>query len=69
MSRILELGNLSRKGSSQLGQDVRVVSEIITPRKAVQTISDLSGIPIKLREVSKDDFENAKNDHYGFWAK
>lgn len=41
-----------------IGKDMPVAGEIITPRHVVQTLSELSKKPIKLVEVSMEQFDN-----------
>ncbi|TDL21423.1 NAD(P)-binding protein [Rickenella mellea] len=44
-----------------IGKDIPLIAEIITARSIVKTFSEVLGKPIKLIEVSKEDFENAQH--------
>jgi len=49
-----------RKPGEWIGKDLRIISEVITARSVVKTLSELSGKKIKLREISPQAFEDMK---------
>lgn len=57
----ISMGTRTDNSDIGLGKDIRVISEIITPRDIVKTYSALSGKQIKLHEVSAEAFAGMKN--------
>ncbi|KAH8109509.1 NmrA-domain-containing protein [Phellopilus nigrolimitatus] len=43
-----------------IGKDIRILSEIFTPRSFVQTVSEVTGRKIELRETVKEGFDPEK---------
>ena len=39
------------------GQEIRIISEIITPRDVAKAFSEASGIDISLTEVNREQFD------------
>ncbi|TDL19695.1 NAD-binding protein [Rickenella mellea] len=44
-----------------VGKDIRVIAEVVTPRAAAKTLSDILGKPVKLAEVNEEAFESTKD--------
>ena len=55
--------------SPSIGKDIRVISDIFTPRDIVKAISDVVGKEVVLKEIDRAAFDANKEEDYELWAK
>ncbi|KAB5591412.1 NmrA family containing protein [Ceratobasidium theobromae] len=53
-----------RDPAKWIGQDMRLCTEFITPREYATIFEEVSGKHVDVKEVSLDDFMQAKENHY-----
>ncbi|KAH8111932.1 NmrA-domain-containing protein [Phellopilus nigrolimitatus] len=57
-----------KKPKEWIGKDLRVLSEIFTPRSFVQILREVTGLEIELRETDRTRFEEAKAAMGDLWC-
>lgn len=53
----------------RLGKDIRVISDVYTPRQLVQSLREILGKEIELVETDQARFNSQKATNYELWAK
>lgn len=57
---------LGPKNSFPAGKDIKILTEIFTPRQLVALVEEIGGKKVELKEISHEAFDATKNG--GFFA-
>ncbi|EJC99553.1 NAD-binding protein [Fomitiporia mediterranea MF3/22] len=52
-----------------IGKDIRVLSQVITPRQFVQAVRDVTGKDVEIVEIDRPKFNETKESNYELWSK
>ncbi|KAI5116408.1 hypothetical protein M0805_006226 [Coniferiporia weirii] len=57
-----------KKPTEWIGRDMRILSDIFTPRQFVETVREITGRDIELKETDRETFVGAKSGMEDIWS-